>query len=97
MRLPQRYAGSMSNSPKPIPLVQRGHPGLEGRRYSAFLHGLQVPQCVNEEGLVSLAMDSRCLGKHGGFGAFLINGLQIRLLADQDGPGIPTVYGLYGG
>ena len=45
---------------------------------------------------VSLAMDSGGLGKHGGVSTFLVNGLQIRLLADQDGPRIPTVHGLYG-
>ena len=67
------------------------------KEYSAFLRGLQAPQCANEEGLVSLAIDSGGLGKHGGVSAFLINGLQIRLLADQDGPGIPTVHGLYCG
>ena len=40
--LPQRYAGSRSDSSEPIPMVQRGCPGPEERRYSAFLCGLQV-------------------------------------------------------
>ena len=97
MRLPQIHAGSRSDLPKPILLVQCGRPGPEERWHPVLLHGLEVPQRANEEGLVSLAMDSGGLEKHGGVSTFLINGLQIRLLADQDGPGIPTVHGLYGG
>ena len=62
-----------------------------------ILHGLQAPQCTYEDGLVPPAMDSGGPGKHGGVGAFLINGFQVRLLADQDGPGIATVHGLHGG
>ena len=89
--------GSRSDSSEPIPLVQHGHPGPEERWYSAFLHGLKVPQCMNEEGIISLAMDSGGLGKHGGVSAFLTNRLQTRLLADQDGSGIPTVHGLNSG
>ena len=34
--LPQRYAGSRSDSSEPIPMVQCGCPGLEERRYSHF-------------------------------------------------------------
>ena len=97
VRTPQRYAGSRSDSSEPIPFVQHGHPGPEERWYSAFLHGLQVPQCANEEGLVPPASDSGGLGKHGRVSTFLINGFQVKLLANQDGPRIPTVHGLYGG
>ena len=43
------------------------------------------------------ALDSGGLGKHGGVRTFLVNGFQVRLLANQDGPGIPTVHGLYAG
>ena len=43
------------------------------------------------------AMDSGGPGKHGEVGAFLVDGFQVGLLADQDDPGITTVYGLYGG
>ena len=50
-----------------------------------------------EERLVPLASDSGGLGKYGGVGTFLVNGLQIRLLADQNGPRITTVHGLHGG
>ena len=32
-----------------------------------------------------------------GIGAFFVNGFQVRLLADQDGPRIATVHGLHGG
>ena len=66
MRLPQGCAGSRSNSSEPIPMVQCGCLGLEEGRYSAFLHGLQVPQCAYEEGLVPFALHSGGLGKHGG-------------------------------
>ena len=44
-----------------------------------------------EEGLVPSAMDLGGLGKYGGVGTFLVNGFQIRLLADQHGPRIATV------
>ena len=50
-----------------------------------------------KERLVPLASYSGGLGKYGAVSALLINGLQIRLLADQDGPRIATVHGLHGG
>ena len=62
-----------------------------------FLCGLQTPQHTYEEGLVPPAMDLGGPGKHGGVSAFLIDGFQVRLLADKDGLGITTVHGLYGG
>ena len=97
MHLPQGYVGSRGNSPEPIPLVQCGCLGLEERRYSALLHGLQMPQCTYEEGLVPFALHPGGLGKHGGVSTFLINGFQVGLLANQDGFGIPTVHSLHGG
>ena len=42
-------------------------------------------------------MDSGGPGKHGRVGTFLVNGFQVRLLADQDGPRIATVHGLHNG
>ena len=42
-------------------------------------------------------MDAGGPGKHGGVGTFLIDGFQVGLLADQDGPRIATVHSLYGG
>ena len=75
---------------------QPGCPGLEGQ-YPAFLRRLQMPQCVYEEGLVPPATDSGGPEKHGGVSTFLIDGFQVELLADKDGPGIPTVHSLYGG
>ena len=92
-----RYAGSRSDSSKPIPMVQHGCPGQEEGRYPAFLRGLQMPQCTYEEGLIPPAMDSGGPGKYGRVSTFLINGFQVGLLADKDGPGITTVHGLYGG
>ena len=50
-----------------------------------------------KEGLVPPAMDSGGPGKHGRVSTFLVNGFQVRLLADQDDPGITTVHGLYSG
>ena len=61
------------------------------------MRGLQPPQCVYKEGLVPPATDSGGPGKHGGVSTFLIDGFQVGLLADQDGPGITTVHGLYSG
>ena len=60
-----------------------------------LLHGLQVPQCTYKEGLIPFALHSGDLGKHGAVSTFLINGFQVRLLANQDGPGITTIHGLY--
>ena len=87
----------MSNSSEPIPMVQHGHPGTEERWYSAFLCGLQVPQRTYEEGLVPPASDSGGLGKHGRVGTFLVNGFQVGLLANQDGPRFAAVHDLHGG
>ena len=56
-----------------------------------------MPQHMYEEGLVPHATDSGGPGKHGRVSTFLIDGFQVRLLADKDGPGIATVHGLYGG
>ena len=97
MHLSQGYAGGRGDSSEPIPMVQRSRSGPEKGWHPAFLHGLQAPQCMDEEGFVPPAMDSGGLGEHGGVGTFLINGFQVRLLADQDGPGITTVHGLHCG
>ena len=56
-----------------------------------------MPQHMYEEGLIPPAMDSGGPGKHGGVSASLIDGFQVRLLADKDGPRIATVHGLNGG
>ena len=95
--LSQGYAGGRGDSSKPIPMVQHSCPGPEEGWHPAFLHGLQAPQCTYEERFVSPATDSECPGEHGRVGTFLIDGFQVRLLADQDGPGITTVHGLHGG
>ena len=78
-------------------MVQRSCSGPEERWYPVVLRGLQVPQCAYEEGLVPTATDSGGPGKHGGVSTFLIDGFQVRLLADQDGPRIAAVHGLYSG
>ena len=72
------------------------HPCLEEGWYPVFLHGLQVPQHTYEKGLIPPATDSGGPGNHGGVSAFLVDGFQVRLLADQDGPRIATVHSLYG-
>ena len=77
------YAGSRSDSFEPIPMVQRSCPGPEEGWYSAFLRGLQMPQCAYEEGLVPPATDLGGPGKHGRVSAFLVDGFQVRLLADK--------------
>ena len=56
---------------KPIPMVQCGCLGPEGRWYSVLLHGLQVPQCMYEEGLIPFAPHSGGLGKHVRVSTFL--------------------------
>ena len=48
-----------------------------------------------KKGLVPPATHSGSPGKHGRVSAFLIDGFQVRLLADQDGPRITAVHGLY--
>ena len=97
MCLPLGYAGSRSDSSEPIPMVQCGHSGPEEGWYPAFLCELQVPQHAYEEGLVPPATDSGGPVKHGRVSAFLVNGFQVRLLADKDGPDITTVHSLYTG
>ena len=97
MCLSPGHAGSRSDSSKPIPMVQHGCSGPEEGWYPAVLCGLQGPQCGYEEILVPPAMDSGGPGKYGGVSAFLVNGFQVRLLADQDGPRIAAIHGLYGG
>ena len=72
-------------------------PGPEEGWHTAFLHRLQAPQCTYEERFVPPATDSGGPGEHGGVSAFLINGFQIRLLADQDGPRVTAVHGLHRG
>ena len=96
MHLSQGYAGGRGDSSEPIPMVQRSCPGQEEGRHPVFLHGLQAPQCVYEERFVPPATDSGGPGEHGGVSAFLIDGFQVQLLADQDGPGFTTVHGLHG-
>ena len=78
-------------------MVQCSCPGLEEGRHPAFLRGLQMPQCAYKERFVPPSMDSGGPGEHGGVSAFLIDGFQVRLLADKDGPGITTVHSLHGG
>ena len=78
-------------------MVQCGGLGLEEGWYSALLCQFQAPQCTDEEGFVPFALHSGGIGKHGRVGPFLINGFQVRLLANQDGSGITTVHGLHGG
>ena len=53
-----------------------------------------MPQCMDEEGFIPFATHSGGIGKHGGVGTFLINGFQVRLLANQDGSRIITIHGL---
>ena len=82
---------------EPIPMMQCGCPDLEEGQHPAFLCGLQAPQCMYEERFAPPAMDSGGPGEHGRVSAFLIDGFQVRLLADQDGPRITTVHGLHSG
>ena len=80
--LPQRYAGRRNDLSESIPMVQCSCFGPEEGWYPAFLRGLQVPQCAYEEGLVPFAPHSGGLGKHGRVSTFLVNGFQVRLLAN---------------
>ena len=92
MCLSQGYTGVLGDSSEPIPMVQCGCPGSEEGQHTAFLHRCQVPQCAHEERFVPTATDSGGPGEHGGVSAFLIDGFQIRLLADQDGLRITAVH-----
>ena len=40
---------------------------------------------MDEEGFIPSALHPRGFGKHGGGSPFLINGFQVRLLANTDG------------
>ena len=92
----QGYAGSRSDSSEPITVVQCRGLGPEEGWYSVLLCRFQMPQHV-DEGFVPFAPHSGGIGKHGGVGTFLINGFQVRLLANQDGSGITTIHGLHSG
>ena len=70
------------NPSKPITVVQCCSLGPEEGWYSAFLCQFQMPQCTDEEGFVPFAQHPGGIGKHVGVGTFLINGFQVRLLAD---------------
>ena len=63
------------------------------------LHFCMDFRCLNvrTKRLIPPAMNSGGPGEHGGVGAFLIDGFQVRLLADQDGPRITTVHSLHHG
>ena len=61
-----------------------------------------------KDGTLHFCVDFRCLntpfaphsggiGKHGRVGAFLINGFQVRLLANKDGSQVTAIHSLYGG
>ena len=91
------YAGGRGDLSKPITVVQCGGLGAEEGWYSVLLCQFQMPQCMDEEGFVPFAPHSGGIGKHGGVGTFLVNGFQIRLLANQDGSGITTIHDLHGG
>ena len=82
--LPQGYAGSRSNSSEPIPMVQCGWCGPEEGRYSDLLHGLQVPQCMYEEGLYPLphiqeALESMAGSAHFSSMDFKLGSWQIKM------------------
>ena len=69
------------------------------RKKDGTLHFCVDFRCLNAhmKRFVLPAMDSGGPGEHGGVGAFLIDGFQIRLLADQDGPRITAVHNLHHG
>ena len=52
---------------------------------------------MNEERFLPLALHSGGIGKHGRISTFLVDGFQVRLLANQDGSRVTTVHGLHGG
>ena len=97
MHISQGYAGVWGDLSKPIPMVQHGCPGSEEGWHTAFLCRLQAPQCTHKERFIPTAMDSRGPGEHGGVGAFLIDGFQTRLLADQDGSRITAAHSFHHG
>ena len=82
----QGYAGSRRDLSKPITVVQCCGLGPEEGWNSVVLCQFQIPQCMNKEGFISFAPHSGGIGKHDGVSTLLVNGFQIRFLADQDGP-----------
>ena len=52
---------------------------------------------MDEEGFIPFAPHSGGIEKHGGVSAFLLNGFQVRLLANQDGFQIAAIHGFHGG
>ena len=97
MHLTLRYAGDGGNPSKPITVVQCCGLGPEEGWYSVLLCQFQTPQHIDEEGFLPFAPHSGGIGKHGRVSTFLVNGFQVRLLANQDHSGITTIDGLHGG
>ena len=83
--------------PQPVPMVQYGGAGAEKGWITALLCGLPQAQCMYQEGLVSLAMDSGGTGEYGGYCAFFQDGFQEQILANKDGAQIPGIHSFYSG
>ena len=56
--------------PQPVPMVQPGVASADKGRITAFLCRLLQAQCMYQEGLVSLAVNSGSIGKYGGCAHF---------------------------
>ena len=97
----------------PPPLLEEVHASLWDMLEAGAICPSQSPWCnavvlvLKKDGTLCFCVDFRHLntwtknlggiGKHGGVGTFLINGFQVRLLANQDGSRITTIHGLHGG
>ena len=52
---------------------------------------------MDKVGFLPFASHSGGIGKHGRVSTFLVNGFQVRLLANQDGSRVAAIHGLHGG
>ena len=95
----------------PLPLLEEVCASLRDMLEAGAIHLSQSPWCnavvlvQKKDGTLRFCVDFRRLNAHTKDSyplpriqeAFLINGFQVRLLADQDGPRITAVHGLHGG
>ena len=84
-RITPGHAGCRCDLSKPITVVQRGGTGKEKRWHHSLLCQFKASQRADEEGFIPSAPHPRGIVKHGGVSTFLVNGFQVRLLANKDG------------
>ena len=90
------HAGHGGDMPQPVPMVQHSGVGAEKGWISTLCRLLQA-QHTYQEGLVSLAVNSRSTGEYGRCHTLLHDGFQEQILASKDGAQVPVIHHFYHG